>query len=80
MTEKEYLLNQTGRWILAFIGLIQAMFVLDLLSSPFVWIWHSWDLAWKMGSTGLIGTLVMYVIYRFLKKVILESVEEELDE
>ena len=77
MNEQEQLALYGYRHILAPIGLIQCVFIIVLLCSPFVWYWHSWDLAWKLGATGLTGILVMYIIYNFFKKVILDEFKED---
>ena len=75
---KEEITKEIGKKILRPIAYIQAIFLLTFISSPFIWIWNSWDLAWKIGITGIIGTLLIYWVYNITKTAISEAVEEEL--
>ena len=37
--------------------------LLTFLVSPFLLIWVSWDLAWKVGATGLTATIVFFLAW-----------------
>lgn len=67
-----------GSPILQPIGIVQGIFILALLSSPFIWIWVGWGVAWKVGLTGIIGTVVLYFIYSGIKRVFTEEVKNRL--
>lgn len=78
MTKDEIIL-EVGRPLLRPLGLAQGIFILAFISSPFIWIWGSWDIAWKMGLTGLIGIILSYSFYKAVKKVVTEHVNEKLN-
>lgn len=59
---------------------IQLIFTLLFISSPFILIWNTWDLAWKLGLTGIIGFIITGIIYLIIKKVISISVDSFLKE
>jgi len=73
---REDIIREIGKPILPIIGIAQGVFLLTLLSSPFLWIWVSFDVAAKVGLTGLFGTLLMKGIYSISKKAIEEAVDE----
>jgi len=78
MTNEE-MISEVGRPILIPLGIAQAVFLLAFIVSPFIWIWHSWDIAWKTGLTGFIGTIVIYGVYKIAKKTVKEAVEESIE-
>jgi hypothetical protein len=78
MTNEE-MISEVGRPILRPLGIAQAVFLLAFIVSPFIWIWHSWDIAWKTGLTGFIGTIVIYGVYKIAKKTVKEAVEESIE-
>ena len=39
---------------------------LTFLASPFLLIWTSWSLAWRVGTTGFIATFVLFIAWWFL--------------
>lgn len=61
--------------------IIQLLFVLMIFSSPFIWIWHSSELALKIGLTGLVGAIILYficsIVGETIKKVVSESIEKQ---
>jgi len=75
--EKNAIIREVGGWWLGIPGLIQGIFLLALLASPFIGLWGSWGIAWKVGLTGLIGVFVMYLIYQIIKKAIWEQMTED---
>ncbi len=60
--------------------LIQFVFLTMFFSSVFVWIWDSWELAWKMALTGFIGTMLMHGLIKIAKEAVEEIVDEALEE
>ena len=58
--KKEELVQSIGKPFLRPLGILQSILLLLFIASPFIWIWHSWDLAWKLGLTGLFGCIVIY--------------------
>lgn len=58
------------------IGLIQTIFLLMLIASPFTLMWIGWSISWKLALSGIIGILLMKLIY----DIIFSFAEEKLDE
>ena len=78
MTKGE-VIKKVGSPILVPLGLIQGVFILMLLVSPFLWIWKDWNIAWKIGLTGIIGTVLIYGIYSVVKGAVKEAVDKQLE-
>lgn len=78
MTHEE-IVSEVGKPILRPLGLTQLVFLIAMAASPFLWIWHSWAMAWKTGLTGLLGVIVMTSIYHFVKKLISDGVKQEME-
>lgn len=78
--KKEECISEVGRPILRPLGILQFVFILAVISSPFVWIWHSWSLAWKIGLTGIIAMIITYTIYEATKRIIGEEFDEAIKE
>lgn len=76
---KESTVQEIGKPILMPLGIMQVIFLLGLLSSPFIWIWHTWDLAWRVGLTSIIGASIIGLLYSSAKKVIIQSIEDASD-
>ncbi len=77
MTNNE-MISEMGSPILKPLGYIFIGFILSVVSSPFVWIWYSWEMAWKIGLTGIIGMIFTIIIYKIVKLIVSQSVEENL--
>ena len=78
--KKEKIIKEVGKPILKPLGITQGVFLLGFLFSPIIWIWLGWSIAWKTGLTGLIGTLLIYMIYSSVKRTTTKSVNESLQE
>lgn len=76
---KEEIVSEVGKPVLRPLGFLQGMFLLALMGSPFVLIWISWSIAWKVGLTGVLGILIISPIYDFAKRRIGEYVEEAMN-
>lgn len=74
--DKEKLIKRNANKIFRLLGIMQLLFLMLIISSPFVGIWYSWSLALKLGLTGFFGALVVNRIYSFIKKCISEAIEE----
>jgi hypothetical protein len=72
---KDQMISEIGRPILRPLGLIQAVFLAALISSPFLWIWAGWTLAWKVGLTGFLGILIFKGIYNIALGITTKEVE-----
>lgn len=77
--KKEELVQGIGKPFLMPLGILQLLLLLLFISSPFIWIWHSWDLAWKLGLTGLFGCIVVYLVYKVVKQSLTEIVDAEIE-
>lgn len=70
---EEALIRMTIMRILRFLIILS---LLVMISTPFVWIWHSADLCFKVGFTGFFSLIIVCAIYSILKKAIKEVVDE----
>ena len=52
--------------LLLIIFFLMALGFITFLISPFILIWSSWDLAWRVGATGLCATIVLFIGWWFL--------------
>ena len=52
--------------LLLVIFFLMALGFITFLISPFILIWSSWDLAWRVGATGLCATIVLFIGWWFL--------------
>lgn len=52
--------------LLLTIFFLMALGFITFLISPFILIWSSWDLAWRIGATGLCATVVLFIGWWFL--------------
>jgi len=77
--EREKIISEFEYPILRPLGIAQLICFIVLISSPFIWLWHTWDLAWKIGLTGLLGFIIVGAIWYFVKKIIYKVINEELD-
>lgn len=76
--KKEDLVYEVGKKVLRPLGIIQTVFIIMFASSFFVVIWSTWSFALKIGLTGLVGTIVIGIIYNVFKKMISKMVDEKL--
>jgi len=74
----EKIILKAGKPFLKPIGIAQGIFVMVFIGSPFVWLWLGWALAWKIGLTGIIGTLLCFLIYELVKSIVKDHIEEQL--
>lgn len=75
---KEEITKEIGKKILRPIEYSYLLLLLVFISSFFIWIWHSWDLAWKIGLTGIVGMVFIYWVHKIAKESISKTVEEEM--
>lgn len=52
--------------LLLAIFFLMALGLITFLISPFILIWSNWDLAWRVGVTGLCATIVLFIGWWFL--------------
>ena len=62
--------------IIRILGKLQLIFLLILLSSPFVWIWYDGYFSFKIALTGIFGVFVSYFLYRIFQLAINKVVDE----
>jgi len=70
MTEEK--LNKKIKFYNRLMGLFAGVSVIIFLSSPFIFIWIGWALAWKLFLSGFFGIL----IYKFIDKVFKDVVND----
>ena len=73
--EKE-LIRESRAPFLGWFTLFWFVFALGVLSTPFVWIWHSFEMALKTGLTGLIGIIIVSIAWKLISSKIDESAKE----
>ena len=52
--------------LLLLIFFLMTLGFITFLVSPFILIWSGWDLAWRVGATGLCSTVVLFIGWWFL--------------
>ena len=78
MKEIKEFKDELGRPIQRVIGLLQLAMLLLFISSFFVWIWHSWNLAWKIGLSSFFGILILYFVSKVISQTVSELVDAEI--
>lgn len=58
-------LSARAKFLLILFFLMGLGFI-TFLVSPFILIWFGWDLAWRIGATGLCTTIVLFIGWWFL--------------
>jgi membrane protein implicated in regulation of membrane protease activity len=76
---REEVIQEMGRPFLMPLGIMQMLCLLAFISTPFIWMWFDWSLAWRIGLSGLISAILVYGVYKVVKNAINEIVTEELD-
>ena len=51
--------------LLLVVLILMDLSLLTFLASPFLLIWASWDLTWRVGATGLTATVVLFIAWWF---------------
>lgn len=62
-------IEEMGKKVLLPLGVAQGIFLLVFLSSPFIFVWVTWSLTWKVALTGIFGILLCKFFYLVVKKV-----------
>jgi hypothetical protein len=57
------------------VGKLQLISLLAVIVSPFIWIWHTWELAWQIGLSGIVGVIICYFADLILKEAIQQVVD-----
>lgn len=76
MKKEELKLELKKNPIIKIIAKLQLLFLISIMSSPFIWIWYSGMLSLKIGLTGLIGVIICY----FLDWIFNEEIKKVVDE
>ena len=72
--------KERGKKFFMYLGITQMLFIFFIAASPVIWIWHSFDLAWKTGLTGLLGAIIIAIVYNTFKKLLNNAIDEQIDE
>lgn len=67
--KEETLKDLNNNKLVKFIGILQLICILILISSPFFWIWGSGLIAYKIALSGIIGVLINGGIYLVIKRI-----------
>lgn len=67
----------SGNWFKC-LGVMFIISMVGIFSSPFIWMWYNWDIAWKVGLSSIILFIILRFIYLVSKHLINEVVEENL--
>ncbi len=73
--EKSEMINNHP--LLIWIGVLQLISLILFSISPFIWIWISWVIAWKLALSGLLGMILMYGLYTLVKNIIKEGIAKQ---
>ena len=49
--------------LLLLVYFLMALGLITFLTSPFIWIWAGWSIAWRVGATGLCATVGFFVCW-----------------
>lgn len=79
MEKQLELTKKIGNRVLKPLVILKLLFVLIFFSSPFVWIWHSWELSLKIGLSGIFGAIILHFITSVVEDAIKEIVAEKID-
>ena len=76
---RDQIKNQIAGGLFKFIGFAQGLFLLAFIVSPFLCIWHSWEMGWKTGVTGLIGVIAMFLAHKLANIIVDKAIDEYLN-
>jgi len=74
---KQEVIEKADSYLLTPIAFLQFISIFAFFGSPFLWIWVSWAIAWRVCITGLLGTFLFYGLYKLIKTAIREGVEKD---
>lgn len=77
--KREELITAVENKILRSAYVLYALSLLGIVSSPLVWIWHSWNYAWKILLTSLISFIALNCIIYFVSNIIEKQIDKYLD-
>lgn len=70
------LINHVGRPVLLPLSALNLISIIALISSVFIWIWGSGDLAWKVAVSSFILIMVSAGLYHWVKSIVKESLQD----
>ena len=70
--------SEIGRPFTKPLAIIQVMFIIAIAASPFIWIWYSYQMAWKTGLTGIFGLIIFAAIRSIVHKSLSRIIKDEL--
>lgn len=76
--KKEEITEAIGRPLLNPLKNLFCLGLLSLISSPFIWIWIGFILAFKIFISSIIFILIVVISYKFVEKCVKETIEEEM--
>lgn len=66
------LIRKKYKWLLY----TSFFFAVIVIISPFVWIWHSWDLFLKIFITAVLGFIIPFQAFRFIKWAVFDEIKK----
>ncbi len=72
---KEQIILELGKPYFRPILFAKTILILAFFISPFLWIWVSWSIAWKIFLTGLIGIFFTIKFEEIVKNAIRKAIE-----
>lgn len=75
---KEEIVQKVGKPLLRPLGVAQLVSLIGFFTSPIIWIWCGWNLAWKVGLTLLVICAIISIFYHAIKQIIEQMVNEEV--
>ena len=55
---------------------LQALSLLGIVASPFIWVWYDIEIAFKV----FISSVISLAVFTFVKKIVEESINQVIDE
>lgn len=75
---EDTLVEKIGKPILRPIALLQLIFVLCIVVSPFMLFWFDWLLVLKIFGTGVLGVITTYYAYKIVRSIVSDIIDEKI--
>ena len=77
--KKEEIVSHIGKPILNPLGNLVMLCLIGIASSPFIWIWFGFWLAFKIFMSCILGALLFTWLYKAVERICKEVVDKEME-
>lgn len=77
--KKEEAMKEVNDSFLKPLAFTMGICLIALISTPFVWMWFNWTIAWRVGLSGLMAYLITLGLYKLVEQAVEEVVDEEIE-